>query len=225
MAKQIADSFLYKGKKPLDLREQFDTVLSMKEFPEAFIPEGFLTYCVEDGKNYRYKSTNTVSATTGKWKEEIADSKVYSGYYRNLKKLESYAYEVWYDELNYAFAYNKFEDNLVPSGCSSVWTGNYVGRNLDWYYNTDSEFLIHTSGGNGRYATLGTCGQMSKLSMDFVDSGDYAEEYALLPFYCVDGINEKGVYINVNVVPAEVGNTEQFISLMTEILKLQFVQI
>ena len=218
MARSVADNFLYKSNKPLDARAQFDTVLSMKEFEEKYIPEGFLTFCIEDGKTYRFKSSNTVDATTGKWREEkIEPSEIYEGYYTKLDRVEDYAYEAYYNDLNYALAYKRFAEDNIPEfagGCSSVRVGNMYGRNLDWLYNEQAEFVLHTPSLGGRYATTCTCGQVSGLTDEFVKTHKYSEDYIMLPFYCVDGINEKGVFINVNVVPAEKGNTDTFIEPM-----------
>lgn len=212
MARTIADNLLLKGKKPLEARAQFDTTLSMKEFDERYIPEGFTTYCVETKKTYRFNAANLKDDITGRWREVNED--IYEGYYTKLTPLaEKYAYEAFYTELNYPYAYKKFEENLTLNigGCSSVRVGNLYGRNLDWLYNEESEFIIHTPHQGGRYATLCSCGQVSKLTDEFVKSGKYASEYVLLPFYCVDGINENSVFINVNVVPTEGNNTNLFI--------------
>lgn len=206
MAKTIADNLLYNGKKPLDARAQFDTVLSMKEFNKDFLPEGFITFCLEDKKNYKFTNNN--------WEEYNPKTEEYYGYYTTLYPIEDYAYEVYYNELNYPLAYKRFAEDNIPEfagGCSSVRVGNMYGRNLDWLYNEQAEFVLHTPSAGGRYATTCTCGQVTGLTDEFVKSLKYSEDYVMLPFYCVDGINEKGVFINVNVVPAEKGNTETFI--------------
>jgi hypothetical protein len=41
----------------------------MKEYPETSIDDGHLSYCVEDGKRYEFKSTNSIDETTGRWRE------------------------------------------------------------------------------------------------------------------------------------------------------------
>lgn len=202
----VADNFLYKGKKPLDARAQFDSLASLASFDKAYIPEGFVTYCLEDKKNYKFSN--------GEWEEHNPKTEEYYGYYTKLNTISDYAYEAYYNELNYALAYKKFAEDNIPEfagGCSSVRVGNMYGRNLDWLYNEQAEFVLHTPSIGGRYATTCTCGQVSGLTDSFVKTHKYSEDYIMLPFYCVDGINEKGVFINVNVVPAEKGNTEKFI--------------
>lgn len=130
------------------------------------------------------------------------DNLVAYGYYDAIKPIAPYAYEAHYDGLNYPYAYENFDDVVAATGgCSAVRVGNEFGRNLDWIYNEQVDFVVHTSAKGGRYATLGLCGQISKLDKDFVASKEYATEYVLLPFYCVDGINEKHVFVSMNVMP------------------------
>lgn len=69
MALKIGDNFSYQGKKPNFDRDSFDTLASMKAFPETSIDEGHISYCKENGKNYQYKAANSVDPTTGKWRE------------------------------------------------------------------------------------------------------------------------------------------------------------
>lgn len=69
MAINIADNMGYNGKKPLDGRTEYATLSAMKAVADANINEGCLAYNKEDGKYYKFLSTNTVDATTGKWRE------------------------------------------------------------------------------------------------------------------------------------------------------------
>lgn len=69
MAINIADNFAYNGKKPMDNRTEYATLSAMKAVVDANINEGCMCYNKEDGKYYTFKSTNTVDATTGKWRE------------------------------------------------------------------------------------------------------------------------------------------------------------
>lgn len=67
----IIDTFLYGGKKYLDQREYVDTINELKTTNENVIPEGFITYCKENNKRYKYNSTNSDDPLTGKWREII----------------------------------------------------------------------------------------------------------------------------------------------------------
>ena len=69
MAIKTGDNFLYRGKKPLDSRDSFDTILAMTTFAESSIDEGHISYVKETDKYYKFNSTNTVDMTLGKWRE------------------------------------------------------------------------------------------------------------------------------------------------------------
>ena len=53
----------------LDARQQFNTIIEMKDFAETSIPDGFITYNKETQKHYVFNSSNTVDAILGKWRE------------------------------------------------------------------------------------------------------------------------------------------------------------
>lgn len=69
MAISVADNFSYLGGKPLDGRIQYDTVANMKAMADAKLYEGCEAYCIATDKYYKWKSTNTVDETLGKWRE------------------------------------------------------------------------------------------------------------------------------------------------------------
>lgn len=48
---------------------------------------------------------------------------------------------------------------------------------------------------------------MAELTDDVVASGVYNENYKIIPFKLLDGINEYGVFANTNVVPTQYGET------------------
>ncbi|MFQ6739118.1 MAG: carcinine hydrolase/isopenicillin-N N-acyltransferase family protein, partial [Alphaproteobacteria bacterium] len=120
-----------------------------------------------------------------------------------LSKVTDYFYEVYYDDYEYEFAevYNRKTNNPNLGACSSVRNGNFHGRNYDWYYDENVEFIVHTSAKDGRHASVGLATMVPGTSAEFVDSGLYTGGYQILPFRVVDGINDAGVAININVVP------------------------
>ena len=69
MAINVNSNFLLQSKLFLDSRKSFDTLVDMASFLEGAIPEGFITYCVETDKYYKFNALNDVDATTGKWRE------------------------------------------------------------------------------------------------------------------------------------------------------------
>ena len=66
---KVGDNFSYKGKKPLDSRDCFDTVSEMAQFAETSLDEGHLSYVQETDRYYKFNSTNNVDSTLGKWRE------------------------------------------------------------------------------------------------------------------------------------------------------------
>lgn len=70
----IIDNFSYQGAKPNFVRDQFDTLAAMKAFRESSLPpHGFITYCIETDKYYKFDIDNEIDESTGKWKEYTGD--------------------------------------------------------------------------------------------------------------------------------------------------------
>ncbi|MBQ8700903.1 MAG: linear amide C-N hydrolase [Acidaminococcaceae bacterium] len=84
--------------------------------------------------------------------------------------------------------------------CSSVRNGNFYGRNLDLDYADVPEFAIKVAAKEGRYASIGMAADLT-LKSNGVDRISEARLLAL-PNMTFDGINENGVAMNSNVVPA-----------------------
>lgn len=121
---------------------------------------------------------------------------------RNNTPICNYLYGVEYDD--YDFEANvKFIDELYrpEAACSEVRKGNFVGRNLDWYINCDAAFVIKVNGGEGRYASIGMGGCFPLFTDSLASSGAPSPVYGILPMMTVDGVNEKGVYVGLNVMP------------------------
>lgn len=118
--------------------------------------------------------------------------------YEELDNIEPYLYEIAYENLDYEYAkkYFKKKEEIVLGGCSAASMGNKVVRNYDWKYNNEASFLIRTKN------TLGVGGSVAALTEDFVESGAYNVAYKILPFMLQDGINEAGLFCEINVVPA-----------------------
>ena len=109
-----------------------------------------------------------------------------------------------YDELDYDYAksvINFFFPNGIKGSCSCIRNGNFFGRNYDWYYNNDCEFLIKIPRSKNRYASLNVASGMGIFTKFFVEQKWYFNIYKIIPFIALDGINEKGVACGVNVVP------------------------
>lgn len=121
---------------------------------------------------------------------------------RNNTPICNYLYGVEYDD--YDFEANvKFIDELFrpEAACSEVRKGNFVGRNLDWYINCDAAFVIKVNGGEGRYASIGMGGCFPLFTDSLGSTGEPSMVYGMMPMMTMDGVNEKGVYAGVNVMP------------------------
>ena len=84
--------------------------------------------------------------------------------------------------------------------CSSVRDGNTYSRNLDWKFDGMAEVIIRMSAGDGRLASLGVANVGTNLTEEILASGAPTRYVKALPGHTVDGINERGVVCNVNVV-------------------------
>ena len=158
-------------------------------------------------------------------KLNISDVKTFD----DLIYVEDYLYNTTYDSLDYKFAYDYMKNNKpIPNigACSSVRNGNWYGRNFDWTYDESPDFIIKTPHTADRFATVGVA-NISKMTDEFVKSGEQSEYYRIAPFLLVDGINEYGVVANINVVPQDKGityGTTPAIELKNELCSLMIVR-
>ena len=107
MSLNIGDNFKYGGKKFLDDRESFDTLEAMKNYER--VPDGFITYCKENGKRYEFKSSNNIDELTGRWTEFIVNVEI-----PEFPEIEIPEVEIDMDDL-----YHMGED--TPENEDSVW--------------------------------------------------------------------------------------------------------
>ena len=92
--KNVAITFGYEGNLPNFERDQFATLADMKAVVDT-IDEGHMSFCKETKKHYVFQSSNSLDATTGKWREiadpaEVAASKqVVDAQAQRLQTIES----------------------------------------------------------------------------------------------------------------------------------------
>ncbi|MDO4939366.1 MAG: hypothetical protein Q4E54_05325 [Lachnospiraceae bacterium] len=80
--------------------------------------------------------------------------------------------------------------------CSGVQNGKYRGRNYDWTYADTDLCIVHSAVSKNRpHASVGVA------DISFLANDDGSYDYSRLPFVTVDGINDAGVCIQVNVMP------------------------
>lgn len=120
-------------------------------------------------------------------------------------KITDYFYEVTYYDYNDSAmqSYAKvLEENHFEIGCSAVSNGNFTAHNFDYNYCDFATFLIRTTATKDRYATMGLSGWKKDWTPECVEKGMGEYDLSLLPYTIVDGINEKGLVVCENVVPA-----------------------
>lgn len=135
--------------------------------------------------------------------------------YKDIRRFNRYLYEIWYDDIDYEGADSYYKENFYPAtpnttpakgvrrnmpACTAIYKNGIHGRNYDWQYDDAVSFVIHTPNRNGRYASVGVC-TLPALTNDVVEKREDIEAWKWLPFHTVDGINEHGLAVNVNVVP------------------------
>ena len=114
------------------------------------------------------------------------------------EKLADYLYYMEYNDYKADLATG--EQVKTGFACSAVRNGNFYGRNLDLDYADVPEFVIKVAAKEGRYASIGLAAILTLKSSE-VDSVPEAQLLAM-PNLTFDGINENGVAMNCNVVPA-----------------------
>lgn len=83
--------------------------------------------------------------------------------------------------------------------CSAVRNGNFYGRNLDFFISDAGEIVVHTPKKGSRYASVGV-GRMNNMTDAELEKGLTDEQLANLAWGMFDGINEEGLFCNMNVV-------------------------
>lgn len=119
-----------------------------------------------------------------------------------LTKIEDFLYEVTFEDYDLTEGEAMFDTIDIPLGaCTSVRNGNFVGRNLDWLYDESVDFVVHTPAKGNRHATLGVAGIIPFLNKFNANYGTYTDNYKLIPYVMMDGINDAGLVVNANLQP------------------------
>lgn len=138
--------------------------------------------------------------------------------YIKKTKIEDYLYEMVYGNIDYEYAYNYFKPASI-GGCSSVRNGNWFGRNFDWLYDTSVQFIVHTPTTLNRLAVLGVSGNIPGVEQSNVDNPniiiDGVDMFKLVPFYLLDGVNERHVFCSYNLTPLD-NETEPTIEVLAK---------
>lgn len=114
----------------------------------------------------------------------------------DMFRRDDFFYDIYYDKIDYAAAKEYFDgkEDIELGFCSALRKGNTIGRNYDWYYDNEVNFMVKTPD------TIGIASGMKALNKDSVASRKNLYEYKILPFMVSTAMN-KDLYIEVNVVP------------------------
>jgi len=120
-----------------------------------------------------------------------------------------YLAEVWwgddYDSLDaQKFLKEKYNQPTEAGGCTSWHKGDFHGRNIDWMMRDYATIIIHMPRSKDvKYASVSLlAGNPVAVKSMLDDNTTIPEKYRnTLAASIVDGMNEKGVVINHNIVP------------------------
>lgn len=116
-----------------------------------------------------------------------------------IKKVSDMLYEVTYSDYSDVAPNGAYDEISGDLACSSVRNGDFHGRNFDYFANQCPTIVVRTTAKEGRYATIGVA-RLAKTSEAMIDYGLPKEKMDLLPWALFDGMNEKGLVVNANVV-------------------------
>ena len=115
-------------------------------------------------------------------------------------KIAPYLFERTFDDTypeDAAWYYHQPQDY---GSCSARRVGGVLERNYDWKFDDAAEFVVRMTATPGHFASVGVANCGTNLTEEFVTSGKPSRYYKCLPGRVVDGINEKGVVCEVNVL-------------------------
>lgn len=120
------------------------------------------------------------------------------------KKIADNLYEVTCDQYDYDYLKEEGYGNpdFLSGGCSAIKEGNYLGRNFDFVAGDAAEIVVKTTSKDDRYASVGMTGGLLWLTSDFMENGLDEDAKKLIPILMLDGINEKGLAVEINCVNA-----------------------
>lgn len=123
-------------------------------------------------------------------------NKVY-GDFPQIDKVTDYLYEITIDEYDEDYAQETLSN--IFGACSEVRNGNIIGRNYDWYYSNNVEFVVRVPAKGSRHESIGV--SSVNVTQAEMTAEQYNEKLKLIPYETLDGVNDCGVYCGTNVVP------------------------
>lgn len=123
-----------------------------------------------------------------------------------LTYIEPYLWELTIEDYSDSIPLQYIAEAGSDFQCSAVRNGNFYGRNLDFFISEIGEIVVHTPAKNGRHASVGIA-RTNKYTDEQLAKGLTDEELTVTAWGMFDGINDAGLFCNMNVVPYEDGGT------------------
>lgn len=120
------------------------------------------------------------------------------------EKIADYLWEITVDDYCDTIPNGLINTVGKDFNCSAVRNGNFYGRNLDFFVSEISEFVVHVPARNGRHASVGV-GRLNQSTDADIEKGLTKEGISILAWGMFDGINDAGLFCNMNVTPYEDG--------------------
>lgn len=118
------------------------------------------------------------------------------------KKIANYLFEITLNDYPAEAPEHMVDTATTEFSCSAVRNGNFYGRNLDFFVSEISEFVVHTTATENRHASIGVSRLLHMTDAE-IEAGLTREQLNLLPWGTFDGINDTGLFCNMNVTPAQ----------------------
>ena len=90
-------------------------------------------------------------------------------------------------------------------GCSAIYKSGLMGHNFDAPYDDTVSFVVKTDARYGRHASIGIA-SVPKILTEELMGADITDEKAkeavsVVPYFVVDGVNDAGVMVSMNMMP------------------------
>lgn len=106
-------------------------------------------------------------------------------------------------------ALEEMKAKAAAGACTSWRNGDFHGRNLDWYQANYGCLIIQMpKGKNVKHANVALANSNKTVTQEFIKAGGKVSEELRnsIAASVVDGINDAGVAININIVPHQPGD-------------------
>lgn len=124
--------------------------------------------------------------------------------FASCRKIETFLYELSYNNIDYEEAQKYMDERYLPKAfCSAVRNGEYVGRNLDELYDNSVSLIVKVAPSEERYASIGLVSGIPTINRELMETGQYEDILKYAPFYTMDGVNEKGLFAEMNLLNRE----------------------